>query len=339
MAAYAGTHAQHVRLKRGHYRNANLKFMHGFRLAALFAGSLLTSSGQVIGDVREAAAMHDFARGERYIQNYRAKNGVTPEWLEALSWLGRGALDQKKYDQEERYADETRKLALAELAKRKLDDERHLPIALGASMEVHAQVLAARGERGEALAFLRHEMDAYRATSIATRIQKNINLLTLEGKPAPPLEMTEWLGTRPAPLAQLKGRPVLLFFWAHWCGDCKREVSELARVVSEYQSKGLVLIGPTQHYGYGAGGEDISREQETRYIDEVRSQYYGALGAMSVPLGEANFIRYGSSTTPTIVLLDRQGIVRFYHPGAMLYAQLAAKVAQVVGSGGRAGSK
>ena len=35
----------------------------------------------------------------------------------------------------------------------KLDDERHLPIALGASMEVHAQALAARGERGEALAF------------------------------------------------------------------------------------------------------------------------------------------------------------------------------------------
>jgi thiol-disulfide isomerase/thioredoxin len=313
--------------------------MHGFRLVVLFAVSVLTSSGQVIGEVREAIAMHDFARGDRYIHNYRAKNGVTPEWLEALSWLGRGALDEKKYDRAEGYADETRKLALAELAKRRMDDERHLPIALGASIEVHAQVLAARGERSEAMAFLRHELDAYRSTSIATRIQKNINLLTLEGKPAPPLEMTEWLGARPVTLDRLKGHPVLLFFWAHWCGDCKREVSELTRVVAEYQSKGLVVIGPSQHYGYGAGGEDISREQETRYIDEVRAQYYGALGSMSVPLSEANFIRYGASTTPTIVLLDRQGIVRFYHPGAMLYEQLAAKVAQVVGSGGRAGSK
>jgi thiol-disulfide isomerase/thioredoxin len=313
--------------------------MRGFRLTALFAVSLLIASAQFIGDVREAIALHDFARGEKYIQNYRAKNGVTPEWLEALSWLGRGALDDKKYDQAERYADETRKLALAELAKRKLDDERHLPIALGGSMEVHAQVLAARGERGVALAFLRHELDAFRTTSIATRIQKNINLLTLEGKPAPALDMTEWLGTRPVPLDRLKGHTVLLFFWAHWCGDCKREVPDLARVVSAYQSKGLVLIGPSQHYGYAAGGEDVSREQETHYIDEVRTAYYAALGGMSVPLSEANFIRYGASTTPTIVLVDRQGIVRFYHPGAMPYAQLAAKVAKVVGLEARAGSK
>src|SRR5260370_40371384 len=116
--------------------------MRVFRLTALFAGSLLMASAQVIGDVREAIAIHDFARGDKYIQNYRAKNGVTPEWLEALSWLGRGALEDKKYDQAERYADETRKLALAELAKRKQDDERPPPIALGASMEVHAQELA-----------------------------------------------------------------------------------------------------------------------------------------------------------------------------------------------------
>src|SRR6266436_7316 len=57
--------------------DANLKFMRGFRLTALFAGSLQIASAQVIGDVREAIAMHDFARGEKYIQNYRAKNGVT----------------------------------------------------------------------------------------------------------------------------------------------------------------------------------------------------------------------------------------------------------------------
>jgi len=313
--------------------------MRRIRFTALFAGSLLLVSAQVIGDVRESIARHDFAQGDKYIQNYRAKNGVTPEWLEALSWLGRGALVEKKYDQAESYADETRTLALAELAKPKLDDERHLPIALGASMEVHAQVLAARGERGEAVVFLRHELETFRTTSIATRIQKNINLLTLEGKAAPPLEMIEWLGARPVPLDHLKGRPVLLFFWAHWCGDCKREAPDLARLVSEYQSKGLVLMGPSQHYGYAAGGEDVSREQETHYIGEVISQYYATLGGMSVPLSEANFIRYGASTTPTIVLLDRQGIVRCYHPGAMPYAQLAAQVAKVVGLEARAGSK
>lgn len=306
--------------------------MRGFWLTALAALASYSAAAQVIGDVREAIEEGDLAHAERYVQNYRAKNGVTPEFLEALSWLARGALDAKQYDQAERYAAETRKLALQKLAGRKMDDERHLPIALGASIEVQAQALAARGSRGEALAFLRRELAAYRNTSIAPRIQKNINLLTLEGKPAPPLEITEWLGPKPVPLAQLKGRLVLLFFWAHWCGDCKAEVRELVRLLAQYQSKGLVLIGPTQHYGYIAGGDDASREQETRYIDAVRNQYYAALSGMSVPVSEANFQRFGASTTPTLVLIDRQGIVRLYHPGAMPYQQLANKLAEVGGN-------
>ena len=306
--------------------------MRGFWLTALAALASFSATAQVIGDVREAVEESDLARADRYIQNYRSKNGATPEFLEALSWLARGALDAKQYEQAERYAAETRKLALQKLAGRKMDEERHLPIALGASIEVQAQVLAVRGSRAEALEFLRRELAAYRNTSIAPRIQKNINLLTLEGKAAPPLEITEWLGPKPVQLSQLKGHPVLLFFWAHWCGDCKAEVPELARLLAQYKSKGLVLIGPTQHYGYVGSGEDASREQETRYIDAVRNQYYSALSGMSVPVSEANFQRFGASTTPTLVLIDRQGIVRLYHPGAMPFQQLASKLAEVGGN-------
>jgi thioredoxin-related protein len=53
---------------------------------------------------------------------------------------------------------------------------------------------------------------------------------------------------------------------------------------------------------------------------------------MSVPVSEANFQRFGASTTPTLVLIDRQGIVRLYHPGAMPYQQLANKLAEVGGN-------
>ncbi len=285
--------------------------------------------GQVIEDVRDALEARDFARAERSIQAGRAKNGVTPELLEAISWMARGELDAAQYDAADKYATETRNLAVQMLPKRKLDDDHHLQVALGAAIEVHADVLAARGERVAAVAFLRQQLAVYRATSIAPRIQKNINLLRLEGKPAPPLEETQWLGPKPPSLAELKGHPVLLFFWAHWCGDCKAEMPVLARLLADYQSTGLVLIGPSQHYGYVAGGEDAPRDLETRYIDLVRRQYYAPLAGMSVPLSEQNFLSYGASTTPTVVLIDRQGIVRLYHPGAMPYAQLAAKLAEI----------
>jgi thiol-disulfide isomerase/thioredoxin len=301
---------------------------------ALGSATFAAAGGDIAGAVRVATASGDLPLAERQVQSYRHAVGVTPELLEAESWLARGELDARQYDRADSFAVETRKLAVEMLAKSGHANVplRPLDIALGAAIEVHAQVLAARGARLDAAAFLNKELITYRQSSIAPRIQKNLNLLTLEGKPAPILDVSHWVGPKPQTLAALKGHPVLLFFWAHWCVDCKAEVPILARLMAEYGSKGLVLIGPTQHYGYAAGGDEGSPEQETRYIDQVRSQYYAALGGMPVPLAEANFARYGCSTTPTLVLLDRAGIVRMYHPGAMSYESLSEQIQRVMRS-------
>ena len=278
----------------------------------------------IVGDVRAAIDKNDFALGESLIQKYQAVQGVTPEMIEAVSWLGRGALAARQFDRAGEYAARARKLALDQLSHRKLDAEPRLPLALGASIEVQAQVMADRGERGEAVVFLQRELKTYGMTSIRARIQKNIHLLSLEGKPAPALDERHWLGPRPVPLEQLRGKPLILFFWAHWCSDCKRVAPDLARLASEHASQGLLVIGPTQHYGYVAGGVDAGPRQETAYIDSVRKEFYAALSGMSAPLSEDNFRNYGASTTPTLVFVDRKGIVRLYHPGAMTYSELVA---------------
>jgi thiol-disulfide isomerase/thioredoxin len=293
-------------------------------LAAGLAASVALAAGDIVADVRAASDARNFALAEREIQGYRATAGVTPDMLEALSWLARGTLDSKQYDRADKYAIETRQLSL-DLLKRAGTGTAPVVTALGAAIEVHAQVLAARGQRAEAVAYLKGEMDTWSGSAIAARIQKNLNLLTLEGKPAPALDVGHWLGARPLSLAALKGHPVLLFFWAHWCGDCKAEVPVLARLMETYGPRGLVLMGPTQLYGYTAAG-DATPETETRYIDQVRRQFYAALGSMPAPLSAENFERYGCSTTPTLVLLDSAGIVRLYRPGAMTYEALAAQV-------------
>ena len=298
------------------------------RLALLLLPALLRAG--VVTDVRAAIAQGDFARGEKLVEQYRARDGVTPELAEAVSWLGRGALAAKQIDRAAKYAGDARKLALEQLKQRALDAEAHLPLALGASIEVQAHVLAARGEGGEAVNFLRGELKAYSGTSIVTRIQKNIHLLSLEGKPAPPLDIATSLGPRAVPLDKLTGHPVLLFFWAHWCPDCKRQGVDIARLVASYASKGLVVVGPTRHYGYVDGGRDASPPEETAYIDVVRKAFYSGIAGMAAPVSEANFQNYGSSTSPTLVLIDRKGIVRMYHPGAMPLAELEAKVREVL---------
>jgi thiol-disulfide isomerase/thioredoxin len=289
----------------------------------LFAPAQVVS---VINGVRGLIAQHDLAGAERVARAWQARNPASPELAAALSWLARAALEAKNLDQADAFAAETSKMASRFLIGQKLDDDPWLPTAAGAAIEVHAQVLAARGERSEAVDYLREQLKQFAGTSLPERIRKNINLLGLEGKPAPPLEIAQWLGPKPASLAGLRGHPILLFFWAHWCGDCKAEVAILANIQRTFASQGLVVIGPTRLYGYVAGGEDAPADKEKRYIEEVRRRYYAALPDMPVPLSAANFISYGASTTPTLVLIDRAGVVRYYHPGAVPEAELSARI-------------
>jgi thiol-disulfide isomerase/thioredoxin len=239
----------------------------------------------------------------------------SPADAEALSWQARTALQQKKYPEADALAAQayqyTQHLNIAKDAK--------LQTALGAAIEVHAQVLAAQGDRAEAVNYLREQLKIYLATPIRARIQKNLNLLNMEGKPAPKLAMTQMMGPDKAPVTT--GKPVLLFFWAHWCADCKAEAPFLTQMPRD-----LVVIAPTQHYGYIGATENVPPAEETKYIEQVRQQFYSHL---PVPLSEENFRIYGASTTPTIVLIDRKGIVRLYHPGLMNPNELAALAAKL----------
>jgi len=280
----------------------------------------------LVDNVRASINKGDFAAADRQIEAARKTKGASPELAEAISWEARGALTARKLDQAQAYANKARDLALQLLKQRKLDSNPSLATALGASIEVEAKIMAAHGETSSAVAFLKRELQTYRATSIAERIAKNINLLSMEGKPAPLLDAKEWIGAKPPTLASLRGKPVLLFFWAHWCPDCKNEAPILAKLLAKYQSQGLSIIAPTQRYGYVAGGKPASPDEELKYIVEMRDTVYSFLKDMPVPMSVANHERYGVSTTPTVVIVDRQGAVRLYHPGQMTEAELETQL-------------
>jgi len=257
--------------------------------------------------------------------------GATAELAASLSWIARGAFDSGQVDRAENYAIASRNMALGLVRNGRLDGDPWLPVALGNSIEVQAQVTAKRGDRPGAMAFLRQQLAAYGNTSIAERIRKDLNLLGMEGKPAPPLDIAQWIGAKPPTLASLRGRPVLLFFWAHWCGDCKGEAPILASIMKTYGPKGLALVAPTKLYGYVARGEEAGPDIERPYIEQVRRQFYRMLESVPIPLSASNFMNYGASTTPTIVLLDRAGVVRLYHPGAMQELELSSRIDALIG--------
>ncbi len=299
-------------------------------LLYLFMPVPMRAQGDVVGDVRAQLSQNSFSAAESELNSYKSQHGVTPEYLEALSWMARGAAAMSRWDKALAYATETRTLCEQQLTKRKVDAEPHLPLALGAAYEVLAQGLDAKGQHAKAVSLLRTALTRYGNTSIEARLKKNLNLLVLVGKPAPPLQEAQYLGPKPPTLASLKGSPVLLFFWAHWCVDCKAEVPVIVRLRQEFSRDGLVVIGPTKLYGYAAQGADAAPAAERAYIESVRNRYYASLQDMPVPLSKQNFDAYGASTTPTLVVLNRAGQVEMYHPGALSYGDLRAAVEKAV---------
>jgi thiol-disulfide isomerase/thioredoxin len=298
-----------------------------FSVALVTAAS--AQSPTLIADVRKAIAANDDGRVEQLLTEARKRNGVTSHWLAALSWRARGAFAAGRMNAAERFAEETYELA-EPLLRKGVDQDADLPIAVGAAIEVLAQVQAQRGARTEAIGFLNGELQRYRGTSIEKRIQKNANLLTLEGTVAPPLDLKEYLGAAPPSLATLKGKVVLLFFWAHWCSDCKLQAPILADLAARFGPQGLVVVAPTQRFGYVAGGQPAAADVEAQYIDQVRKRSFAVLQEQSIPLSEANHRRYGVSSTPTLVLVDREGIVRLYHPGRMPIERLEPIVTRLL---------
>jgi thiol-disulfide isomerase/thioredoxin len=302
------------------------------RRTALFLVSLAfltaTCFAGIVEDVRISLAQGNFTSAESELNAYKAKSGVTPEYLEAFSWMGRAALSMQQYSQAVTYARQTQTLAVPLLKKQSVDSDEHLATAVGAAIEVQAQALAGQGHKPQATAVLRQALQTYGNSSIASRLHKNLNLLTLVGQPAPALKASEYMGAPPASPAQLKGTPQLLFFWAHWCPDCKGEAPILARLRSEF--KELAITAPTQRYGYAERGEEATPQSELAYIKNVWQQYYPGLQGISVPVSKTNFTVYGSSTTPTIVLIDRSGKIAYYHPGAVAYEDLRAAIEKVL---------
>jgi cytochrome c biogenesis protein CcmG/thiol:disulfide interchange protein DsbE len=147
-----------------------------------------------------------------------------------------------------------------------------------------------------------------------SRIQKRWNQIGLVGRAAP-----DFGGT----LAKLKGKPVVLFLWAEWCGDCKSQAPAFVNIVNKYGPRGVAFVAPTRFYE-----KDAAAEQKK--IDAQWRTTYKDLKIAGVPVSEQAMITYGVSATPTFVVIDKKGIVRFYAPTRLTEQRLASEIDKVL---------
>src|SRR5881409_4404317 len=148
-------------MKRTSLRSSRLLFALS-AVGLLLAVVPLCSAG-IAEDVHAAVVQNRLDWAEGALKTYLVQHGQTPEYLDALSWLARGYLNGNQPDRAQDYAKQIEAQARQQLLKRQLDTEPHLPNALGAAIEVEAQLLVSGGQRAQAIALLRSRLARYRS--------------------------------------------------------------------------------------------------------------------------------------------------------------------------------
>jgi thiol-disulfide isomerase/thioredoxin len=120
-----------------------------------------------------------------------------------------------------------------------------------------------------------------------------------EGYAFAPLEFTSLSGQQ-VNLANLKGKVVLIDFWASWCGPCRRAMPDLVQTYKQYHDKGFEIIGINL---------DKDKSQLEKYMQEMGitwQQYFDGLVWSNKIVR-----RFSIRGIPHIVLIDKNGAVYF----------------------------
>jgi len=161
--------------------------------------------------------------------------------------------------------------------------------------------------------------------------ESELAVARMTGTPAPDLVTSEWLDGQPKSPGELRGKVVLLDFWAMWCSPCIAAFPHFRDFQSKYGSKGFEIIGVTRFYGRSDREEDLSREKELKSLREYKSKhqlsYPFAVGKMDDVTNEE---RYSVISLPTVILIDRRGNVRYVKRGVGEYNKLERQIARLI---------
>lgn len=131
--------------------------------------------------------------------------------------------------------------------------------------------------------------------------------LAEKGKPAPDFEISFPDGTK-LRLSDLKGKPVLVNFWATWCKFCEREMPAIQTAYDKYKALGFVVI---------AIDSKESNSTVAKFISDRNLAF-----TVAIDPTDAVFRKYRGGGWPHSVFVDKQGIVSEMYTGQLSAAQL-----------------
>lgn len=146
------------------------------------------------------------------------------------------------------------------------------------------------------------------------QLKKREKQYRLLGEPAPELtNIDQWFPGKPRTLQDLRGKVVLLDFWATWCGPCFDAFPALAEWHRDLAADGLVILGVTRYYGNGEGFP-LDNPNEIAFLKRFKEKHdlpYDFVVAKEQTSQQA----YAATGLPTAVLIDRRGVIRYIESG------------------------
>lgn len=117
----------------------------------------------------------------------------------------------------------------------------------------------------------------------------------MQGKPAPKLALKDWINSKPLTLKDLKGKIIVLDFWATWCGPCLAAIPHTNEMMENYADKGVVFIGVCAQ----RGAEKMADTVKQRGIKYPVATDSGTNAA------------YKANSYPDYYIIDRNGVLRW----------------------------
>jgi peroxiredoxin len=137
------------------------------------------------------------------------------------------------------------------------------------------------------------------------------------GQPAADFQVASPDGT-PINLAQYKGRPVWINFWASWCAPCRAEFPDMNEVYLKRQESGLVLLA----ISFSERPEEVAS-----YLERARPDFTIGVDPDGTVAGQ-----YRVLGLPTHIFIDAEGIVRDVRVGPMNQELMQEKLATILPS-------
>jgi thiol-disulfide isomerase/thioredoxin len=149
---------------------------------------------------------------------------------------------------------------------------------------------------------------------VQSRLKRREKHYALLGLPALELPVfDQWFPGKPRTFADMKGKVILLDFWATWCGPCFEAFPSLIEWHQDFKSEGLEIIGLTRYYGE-VNGLSADEQHEAQFLKGFRLQQ-GLPYDFVIFKGQSVQNLYGATSLPTAVLIDRKGVIRYIEAG------------------------